>query len=151
MEKFCKGVKVCGLKILRASNLRRNVSSSSSKVARCALTRAPRNWEIRSNLKVDFRLTLHSTSTKKRPPFFKKRFKVDCYFVNSTNRLLKRAEVYEIFRVRLETPPAEVFSLPDLTVCQTSHTPEIPTMSARAWHSKLEVKDYIYGMGSEMF
>jgi len=100
---------------------------------------------------MDCRLTLQSTSTKKRPLFFKKSFRVDYYFVKSINKVLKRAKVYEIFRVRLETPPAEVFLLPDLTVCQTSHTPEIPTMSARAWHSKLEVKDYIYGMGSEMF
>jgi hypothetical protein len=102
---------------------------------------------------VDFGLTLQSTSTKKRPTFFKKRFRVYCFFINyfKYKQIIEAAKVYEIFRVRLETPPAEVFLLPDLTVCQTSHSPEIPTMSARAWHSKLEVKDYIYGMGSEIF
>ena len=81
----------------------------------------------------------------------RKRYRVNCFQLYLKTEKRERAKVYEIFRVRLETPPAEVFLLPDLTVCQTSHTPEIPTMSARAWHSKLEIKDYIYGMGSEIF
>ena len=54
--------------------------------------------------------------------------------------------IYEFFKFRLETPDDEVFQIPDLAVCQTSHEPKIPQITSD-FHVKMEIKDRIYGPG----
>ena len=50
--------------------------------------------------------------------------------------------VNEIFNFRIDEIPAEVFLLPELAACKTSHTPTIPAMTAN-FHAKIEVCDRI--------
>ena len=50
--------------------------------------------------------------------------------------------VNEIFNFRIDEIPAEIFLLPELAPCKTSHEPTIPAMTAN-FHAKIEVCDRI--------
>ncbi|CAG5083103.1 Oidioi.mRNA.OKI2018_I69.PAR.g10279.t1.cds [Oikopleura dioica] len=54
-------------------------------------------------------------------------------------------EIFEIFKFRWEEPPVEVFQIPALTPCKTSHKPEIPVFKSKNFHAMAEIKDIIYG------
>jgi len=54
-------------------------------------------------------------------------------------------EYHEIFKFRIGNPDPEVFRIPELADCQTSHSPRIPQFRKSEFRSKMEIKDRIVG------
>ena len=53
--------------------------------------------------------------------------------------------VYDFFKFRVGSPDPEVFQIPELTLCNTAHTPHIPDMRAQQFRARMEIKDYTFG------